>query len=75
LGDDHLRRVGFRDGVLCNSPAVFDDGTANADRAPSWLTLKVARGLPHEYRDMPRIWRMPTAVTAVLPSTGMASFL
>ena len=75
LGDDHLRRVGFRDGVLCNSPAVFDDGAANADRAPSWLVRQVTRGLPHEYRDMPRISYLQAPMAAGPRSTGVAPFL
>jgi len=70
-----VRRVGFREGVVCNSPAVFEDEGASADRAPSWLTPRVTRGLPHEYRDMPRIWRLRTGVEAPLASTCMASFL
>ena len=75
LGDDHVRRVGFRDAVLCNSPAVFDDGAASADRAPSWFAPQGTRGLPHEYRDMPRISGHNVPVTARPSAISLASFL
>jgi len=70
-----VRRVGFREGVVCNSSAVFEDDGASADRAQSWLSPRVTRGLPHEYRDIPRIRRIRTPVAAVPPSTSLASFL
>jgi len=36
-------------------PCRFRERRGNRHRAPSWPTPRLTGGLPHEYRDMPRI--------------------